>query len=306
MSFDPTGAQIHLTLERDGHVVTADVTQVGASLRGLTVDGVDLIARYPEGTPAPGASGVVLVPWPNRVRGGTWTQNGVERQLAITEVPKNNAIHGLLRYTSYVVSAFDSAVTLRANVVPQTGYPYLLETAVTYALTPDGVVVTHQIRNSGTEAAPVAIGTHPYLTVGDADPASLTITSSGATEILIDEQSIPVGSVPVTAEHDLRGGRNLGQLRLDTAYTDLARGESGMATHHLADAAGNQTILWQDASFPYVQFYTATTYPGHEVALACEPMTAPADAFNSGDGLRWIQPDESFSASWGIAFRPAR
>lgn len=304
MTFDPTGAQIHLALQRDGHTVTADITQVGASLRGLTVDGVDLVVRYPEGTPAPGASGVVLVPWPNRVRDGKWTQGGTERQLAITEVARNNAIHGLLRFTSYSYTESGSAVTLRANVVPQTGYPYLLETAVTYALTPEGVVVTHHIRNSGTADAPVAIGVHPYVTVGDAAPADLTLTSAGASEIVIDTQSIPVDTVPVTTAHDLRSGRDLGTLRLDTAYTDIARDDAGIASHRLSDAAGNATVVWQDAAFGFVQFYTATDYPGRDVALACEPMTAPANAFNSGDGLRWLAPDDSFTASWGISYSP--
>lgn len=32
-------------------------------------------------------------------------------------------------------------------------------------------------------------------------------------------------------------------------------------------------------------------------------MTGPANAFNSGDGLRWVQPGESFTMSWGIDYR---
>ncbi len=39
-------------------------------------------------------------------------------------------------------------------------------------------------------------------------------------------------------------------------------------------------------------------------ALAVEPMTAPADAFNSGRDLRVLapagQPGDELSASWGI------
>jgi aldose 1-epimerase len=34
--------------------------------------------------------------------------------------------------------------------------------------------------------------------------------------------------------------------------------------------------------------------------VAVEPMTAPADAFNSGEGLAWLEPGASFAAKWGI------
>jgi aldose 1-epimerase len=33
-------------------------------------------------------------------------------------------------------------------------------------------------------------------------------------------------------------------------------------------------------------------------------MTGPANAFNSGDGLRWLQPGETFTMSWGIDYSP--
>jgi aldose 1-epimerase len=32
-------------------------------------------------------------------------------------------------------------------------------------------------------------------------------------------------------------------------------------------------------------------------------MTGPANAFNSGDGLGWLQPGESFSMEWGIDYQ---
>ena len=36
-------------------------------------------------------------------------------------------------------------------------------------------------------------------------------------------------------------------------------------------------------------------------AVAIEPMTAPADAFNSGMGLRWLAAGEEWVVRWGIA-----
>jgi aldose 1-epimerase len=34
-------------------------------------------------------------------------------------------------------------------------------------------------------------------------------------------------------------------------------------------------------------------------------MTGPANAFNSGDGLRWLEPGESFAMEWGIDYHAA-
>lgn len=250
----------------------------------------------------PAASGVVLTPWPNRIRDGRWTQRGTTSQLAITEPKFMNASHGLLRFVPYEIDAGESTATLRADVYPQTGYPFHLETAVTYALTSVGITVTHTLKNIGSEPAPVALGTHPYLTLGDTPASELTVTSSGSEYFVVDDRMLPTGSAPVTSANDLRGGAILAGLTLDTAYRALTRDAEGRASHTLRDTSGRCVTLWQGEGFDYVQFYTARPYPGREVALACEPMTAPADAFNSGEGLRWLEPGESWTLEWGVTY----
>ncbi len=302
VSFDPTGRQVFLRASHDGRVVSAQISQVGASLRHLAVDGVDVVPSFPAGISAPGASGIVLVPWPNRVRGGTWTVGDTTYQLAITEPALDNASHGLLRFTAYDVADGPESVTLRADVFPQTGYPFHLQTSVTYALVADGIVVTHAIRNVGTSPAPVALGTHPYLTVGDAPASEITVTSSGTTYFVVDDKLVPTGSAAVTPENDLRAGQVLADLVLDTAYTGLSRDASGRASHTLRDTAGRTVTLWQDESFDYVQLYTARPYADRDVSIAVEPMTAPANAFNTGEGVRWLAPDEDWQAQWGITY----
>ena len=302
VSFDPTGRQISLRAIHNDRAVTAQISQVGASLRHLTVDGVDVVPAFPSHQPAPAASGIVLVPWPNRVRDGAWSAGGTTYQLAVSEPALNNASHGLLRFTAYDVSEGPESVTLRADVFPQTGYPFHLQTSVTYALVADGIVVTHAVRNVGDAAAPFALGTHPYLVVGDAPANEVTVTSSGTTYFVVDDRLIPVGSSDVTADNDLRAGQLLANLELDTAYTGLARDATGRARHTLSDAAGRTVTLWQDQHFDFVQLYTARPYSDREVAIAIEPMTAPANAFNTGLGLRWLAPDEDWQAQWGITY----
>jgi aldose 1-epimerase len=299
MPADPTGHRFRL--ERGG--ASAEITQVGAALRALTIDGVDLVPRYADDLPTPGASGIVLVPWPNRIRDGIWTHDGQERRLAISEPALGNASHGLLRFTPYLAqSASTDAVVLRADVYPQTGYPFHLETTVGYTLTDEGLTVTHRIRNAGADTAPVAVGAHPYLCIGDVDTADLVLRSTGTERVVVDERKLPIGEEPVDDATDLREGRRVGDVSLDTAYRGLHRDDDGRARHTLTAPDGREVALWQDESFGWAQVFTTDRYPGHPLVVAIEPMSAPADAFNSGTDLVWLAPGEEWQGSWGVTF----
>ncbi|WP_136054925.1 aldose 1-epimerase family protein [Microbacterium sp. K24] len=294
-SASPTGTQVDL---RFGDV-TAQIAQVGASLRSLRIGGVDLVPTYPLDIPTPSCSGVVLAPWPNRVRDGLWDDDGTARQLAITEPKFTNASHGLLRFVAYDIDQTDAAATLSATIVPQTGYPYQIETSVTYLLTETGIDVIHVLANRSSEPAPVALGTHPFVTIGDVDPHDLVLRVPAATMFDTDERMLPTGTRPADAA--LRDGIRLGDASLDTGFTDLARDDDGLVRHTLTAPDGRRLTVWQGEGFDYVQVFTTDKYPGHDLALAIEPMTAPADALNSGLGIRRLAPDESWTLRWGIA-----
>lgn len=296
---DPTGRRFSIR----SHDAVVEVAEVGAALRAFAVGGVDLVPRYADDRPTPAASGIVLVPWPNRVRDGRWTQRGETYQLGISEPAHGNASHGLLRFMPYrAQSEQTDAVTLAADVFPQSGYPFHLTTTVTYALSEGSLVVTHTVRNVGTAEAPVALGTHPYLCIGDVPTSELTVRLDAASRFAVDERLLPIGEVPVDAATDLRAPRALADLDLDTAYGEVARGADGRIRAHLAAADGRSVELWADESFRYLQVFTTDRYPGHELAVAIEPMTAPADAFNSGRDLRWLAPGETWRLSWGIDY----
>lgn len=295
----PTGIQIHL---RRGEV-TAQIAQVGASLRHLSVGGVDIVPTYPDDVPTPMASGVVLAPWPNRIRDGIWQDGETTRALAITETKFNNASHGLLRFTAYeIVEQTDDAVTVAATIFPQTGYPYLVATTVRYALTDAGVEVTHTLTNHSTDEAPVALGIHPYLTISGADSQELVLRLPAATYFETDERMLPVGESPVAEGTDLREGRRLGELQLDTGFANLVRDADGQVRTTLTAPDGRTVTLHQGEGLDYVQAYTTDRYPGQSLVVAVEPMSAPAEAFNSGRGLRRLAPGESWTLEWGIRF----
>lgn len=301
----PTGEQFVLETSTASGDLHATITAVAAGIRTLSINGIDLVPPYSEDEVAPMGAGIVLVPWPNRIRDGIWRNDDVEYRLAITEPAHHNAIHGLLRYTEYrVVDQQRDSVTLAANIYPQLGYPFLLETAVHYELVADGLRVTHHIENQGGEPAPVAIGTHPYLKIGGVPTGDLVLKLDAASHIEVDDRLLPTGEVPVDGtEWDLREGRRVADLSLDDAFGEVTA-HDGEVLHSLTAPDGRSVSIWADDEFAYVQVYTSHRFPGQdgEVAIAIEPMTAPAEAFNSGRGLRWLDPGEAWELSWGIRF----
>ena len=301
----PTGEQFELETSTASGDLKATITAVAAGIRTLSINGIDLVPAYGEDQAPPMGAGIVLAPWPNRIRDGRWTHDGVTRQLAITEPARDNAIHGLLRYTEYTPIARErDSVTLRAVIYPQLGYPFLLGTAVHYELVSDGLQVTHFVENLGVEAAPVAIGSHPYLKIGGVPTADLSLRLDAASHIEVDDRLLPTGEVPVDGtEWDFREGRRVGDVDLDDAFGELAS-EDGQVLHTLTAPDGRSVSIWADDEFDYVQVFTTTSFPGEDgdVAIAVEPMTAPAEAFNSGRGLRWLDPGEEWQLSWGIRF----
>ncbi|SMH31710.1 aldose 1-epimerase [Rathayibacter oskolensis] len=299
-----TGRQFALDLTAEGRTLHAVVTEVAAGLRHLSVDGVEITAGYPETVIPPFCSGIVLMPWPNRVKDGKWHHGGRTLQLDITEPKYSNAIHGLLTTASYrLVEEGPAFVELAAPVVPQRGWPFHLESTVRYELTADGLTVVHRVVNVGPEEAPVAIGTHPFLAIGDIPTDELTITVDAAVHIEVDERLNPTGQSPVDGtDWDLRSGRRIGDLELDDAWADVTVVD-GESVHGVSAADGRRVLLWADASHNYIQVFITRIYPeGDDVktAIAVEPMTAPADALNSGRGLRWLEPGEEWTVSWGI------
>ncbi len=279
----------------------AVITELAAGLRLYSRDGIQLTETYGDGEISPGAAGITLAPWANRVEDGVWYLDGKKQQLDITEVSRNNASHGLLRNSAYsLVDETQFSVTLEATVFPQHGYPFLVRHRVQYLLREDlGLEVRQTLINDSGSRAPFVLGAHPCLRLGDAEMANLVLTVSANTRLVADGRLIPRSSEPVSGDSDFRHGQRVGSLDIDVALTDLVF-DGGAARHTLSSPDGRSVTLWQDANCSYVHIFVTTQLPGRPRAVAIEPMTGPANAFNSGDGLRWLAPGESFTMAWGI------
>ncbi len=300
----PTGEQHRLTRSTPLGTAEAVIVQVGASIRELRIGNVELTEPYGEFSTPPFGDGLVLVPWPNRVEDGVWKLDGEVQQLDLTEPKFHNAIHGLLRHVGYeVIEKTESSVTLGATVWPQHGYPFLLDTSVRYELVDDGLRVTHRISNESDNPAPVAIGTHPFFQIGDVPTEELTLTVHAGTRFPVDERLNVSPEIAVDGDYDLREGRKIADVNFDDAFGDVKPVDQ--VTAQLTAPDGRSVALWQDENFPYVQIFTTRKFPrgtNFTTAIAMEPMTAPANAFNSGQSLKWLNPGENWQASWGIRY----
>ncbi|WP_077490464.1 aldose 1-epimerase family protein [Sinomonas mesophila] len=296
-----TGRQYEL--RRGGGV--AVVTELAATLRSYERNGVALVETFGDADLPPGAAGITLAPWANRIEDGRWTLDGAVQQLDITEPSRGHASHGLLRNTGYeAVDRSAGSVALEAVVFPQHGYPFLVRHRVEYALDDDGGLSVRQtLANDSAREAPFGLGAHPYLRLGDVPTEELALQVPASTRLVADGRLIPRASEPVAGDADLRGGRVVGGLGgglgIDAAYTGLAF-EGGRARSVLKAPDGRSVWLWQDDACPYVHVFVSDRYPGRLKAVALEPMTAPANAFNSGAGLRWLAPGGEASIRWGI------
>ena len=295
----PTGEQFELRLDRQRAVVV----ELGAGLRRYSVEGVDVLEGYSVGAAPDGSRGEVLLPFPNRIDGGRYELDGVEHQLPLSEPERANAIHGLTRFMNWHGSRDgDARVVMELVLRPSLGYPFTLALAQEYSLSSLGLTVRTTARNVGQGRAPFAAGYHPYLEVGTGLVDAALFAIPARTYLETDDRLIPTRRSPVEGTPlDFREPRMVGGAQLDTCFTDLDRDPDGLARARLS-APGRETVIALDEAYAYLQVASGDMLPPQAArrGMAIEPMTAPPNAFRSGEGLIVLAPGESFEGSWRI------
>jgi aldose 1-epimerase len=300
-----TGSQHEIT----AGAYRAAITELGAGLRELTYAGKPLITAYLPDELPPAGAGQLLAPWPNRIDRGRYAFGGATYQLALSEPGSGNAIHGLTRWASWrelSPGEGDTAdlVTLTHVLYGTQGYPFCLELSAAYRLDPDsGLRVTVTALNAGSRPAPYGTGSHPYLTPGAPAVDDWELEIAASCWLPTDERGIPSGPPEdVTGTpFDFRTCRLIASTQLDHALTALTRDESGLAWARLT-AGETRLGLWAGPGYDWLQVFTgdALAPSQRRRALAIEPMTCPANAFVSGDGLLTLAPGDSVTHVWGI------
>jgi aldose 1-epimerase len=297
------------TTPRDAEVSAEGVRLVvdlrGGGLRELVAGDWQVLDGYAAGTVPAGRRGGVLLPWPNRLRGGRWSWRGTDLQLDVVSAGSPNAVHGLLSAQPWSVLAERAAgVTVGTVLEPRAGYPFRLAAAIDYDLTPRQLTVRVRVRNAGEADAPFGVGMHPYLHVGAtaegglAD-AELSVPARTAMDV---DGGLPTGE---SRPFDGEVGR-IGDRALDDPVTDLVRDDVGWARVGLRGPAGALELA-VDRSWPWLQVYSGDTLPAGQRrrSLAVEPMTCPPNALADGADLVVLPPGADWSGTWTLGWTPA-
>jgi aldose 1-epimerase len=297
----PSGEQIEIEFGEQRAVVVG----VGGGLRSYSAAGRELLDGYGVDQMSTSGRGQVLLPWPNRLEDGSYEFDGRRHQLALTEPEAHNAIHGLVRWTAWHVTAREPhRVVLEHALHPQPGYPFSLALSMEYTLSESGLEVRTTATNVGRDSCPYGCGVHPYLTVGTPTVDPLVLRIPGRAVLEHDERGLPMPARTVNGtEYDFRTPKAIGSTKLDHAFTDLERDGDGLARVDVRDPkSGVGLSLWVDERYPYLMVFTGDPLPDVERrSLAVEPMTCPPNAFRSGEALIRLEPGHTFTSSWGIA-----
>ncbi|HEV7942733.1 MAG TPA: aldose 1-epimerase family protein [Solirubrobacteraceae bacterium] len=299
----PSGRQVELRFGDQRAVVV----EVGGGLREYTVAGNPVLDGYAEDRRCRSGRGQILAPWPNRLKDGSYEWEDQTLQLALSEAPRSNAIHGLVRFVNWAVAQrSDCSVTMTYLLHPQDGYPFTLALEVAYTLDQQGLSVQTRATNLGEQACPYGVGAHPYLTAGAdcIDECILQVPAAGW--MPADERGIPTGEIAATAggRYDFVAPRPIGATRLDTCFCELRHDADGRARVRLVAPDGARAVtLWMDGQHRFLMLFTGDTLPEPDRrrrSIAVEPMTCAPNAFRSGSGLKSLQAGESFTCAWGI------
>lgn len=287
---------------------SAVICQLAAKIRKFEYQGEEIFCSFGPNDLTPTCNGYVLAPWPNRIENGEYDFNGVHYCAPVNEyhpAPRNNANHGYAyHYMWDLVALTDSSVTLSLRFPNLDGYPFDVTVTVTYALDEHGMTVTATARNDDNKPAPWALGFHPWLANGkkgttseerDADSAACHLQIDANLHVTVNDKLIPTGTEPVAGIYDLREGPALEGRSFDDAWVDVNRSADGSTTTVFTRPDGITVKLIGDSTINAWQCYTATGAPfeEHPAGVAVEPMTAPANAFRTGDHLTVINAGES-------------
>jgi aldose 1-epimerase len=299
----PPGQQF---LIKAGTTIAA-ITEIGATLRSFVVDGRRIIWEFGADEMSSYGRGQVLAPWPNRLADGSYLFGSRHGKAALDEPERNNAIHGLVRWLPFGVERLDdSTVRCTLRLGPQPGYPWWWRLDITYAVTPGTLTVSTTFQNLDNLAAPFALGFHPYLDTGPGGVDASRVAIPAGRHLIVDDRMLPIGSEPTpdSAFAGITDGLSLEGRLLDDAFGELARRSDGRwHTRFWPGDARPPVVVFGDESFTHIMCFTGDTLaePDRRRAVAIEPMTAPPNAFASGEGVRIVAPGETFGASWGIA-----
>ena len=252
-----------------------------------------------------GGNGIpILFPFPNRIRGGTFSFHGRTFNIPLNNGP--NAIHGFAVDAPWEVvehkadsdSAFIVGRYQISHSTPKmlSSWPADAVLQVKYSLTGRRLTMTVSVSNPTAVDLPYGFGIHPYfrLPFAPGGTAVRTKVILPAAKFWVLEDFLPTGEIrPVDARLDFRSGQSMVGLKLDDVLTAIEfAGDRGLC-RLVDEEKGAELLLGFDRSIRELVVYTP---PSRADVISIEPYTQTTDAINLhtkgvSSGLRILRHD---------------
>lgn len=236
-----------------------------------------------------------LFPWANRLAGFQYEVAGrgvtLSAHSSVLRYDENGLpMHGMMwphLAWSIVEAKADSLIASldwshpRCLVV----FPYPCRLTMTATVEPASLTIETELAATSDIPVPVSFGFHPYLGLPDVPRQEWHVHMPPMRHLVLDDRKIPTGRAEPFGGLDAP----LGTRDFDDGFALLG----DKATLSVA-ADGHRIAVDLLEGYPYTQVYA----PHDKDYLAFEPMTAPANALTSGDGLRLVPPGDTFRAKF--------
>jgi aldose 1-epimerase len=249
--------------------------------------------------------GVPLYPFVNRLDAGRYSFNGHHYEFPVNETGRNNALHGFIQHLPVTITATHlnqnraQAIAVYEYTGDRAGYPFPARVTMTYTLDSSGSLELEiAVLNLSGETVPVGIGWHPYFTLGE--PVNdLLLRLPACQQVLVDDRLLPTGDLePVTSFVSLTPIKN---TFFDTCYA-LNRDDDSFAVKEVvlwSERLQQGLAIWQTSGPEQFNFIQVCVPPDRN-SIAVEPVSCGINAFNTHEGLSYLQPGLTLAATCGV------
>jgi aldose 1-epimerase len=279
------------------------IPEWGAHLREVIINGQSIIDGYASKEELEAnyyGKSDFLAPFPNRIKEGKYIFEGKTYQFPINHPP--NAIHGFVRKKPFEVQITKTTLKSAQIILRHTykgessAFPFPFELEVSFTMKEaNGFEMSMQIKNTGTCNMPAGLGWHPYFRIAPkVDMVQLQAPNLQLVDL--DQYLIPTGTY--SAYSDFKTLSPIGSKTPDNCFLLENNGKKEHVT--LKSALGTLNY-WQETGRNKYN-YLILFVPPFRTSIAIEPMTCSTDAFNNGNGLVVLKPQQRLGGKFGFSF----
>jgi aldose 1-epimerase len=227
-----------------------------------------------------------LVPYVNRIRGGSFTFRGKRVHLEPNMAGDPSPLHGQGWLSPWTVERQEDRSSVLAYSHEPGEWPWPYEAWQEFSIDERGISVGLTCRNTSDGPMPCGLGQHPYFPCGPETRIDMEVDCAWT----IDRDVLPVERVPAESRYDLRDRLVCGQ--------DLDNGFGGWGGEaRMTDPSWPYELRLSSPQAEFFQLYS----PPQAGFFVAEPVTHANAALNQPEsewrelGMRVLAPGEAMS-----------